>query len=149
MGTTNTLWMSVSVGVSLFMLTLLLNYIHNSYNVNVIFLKWAVLPTVGYGITLAFNSFIQSIFCGSVNIKQIAMGSLSVPIAILAGLVLSLSSFIRSPIESAFSGKDRDLYGMLFAIGFWMFWAGMFGESFASGFAQSCGVQSVGSPLPK
>jgi len=72
--------------------------------------------------------------CRSVNIKQIAMGSLSVPIAILIGLVFSLSSFIRSPIEAAFVGS----HAMLYAIAFYMFWAGMFGMSIASGFAQSC-----------
>jgi ABC-type nickel/cobalt efflux system permease component RcnA len=98
---------------------------------------------------LGFNSFIQSITCGSVNIKQIALGSLSVPVAILLGLILSLSSFIRSPVESAFGSKERGAYGLIFAIAFWMFWAGMFGESFSAGFAQSCGIQSSGKPLPK
>jgi len=149
MGSTNTFILSLCIGVSLFTLTLLLAYVHTSYGVNLTLLKWVVLPVLGYGITIGFNSFIQAINCGSVNIKQIALGSLSVPLAILAGLILTLSSFIRSPIESAFDSRQRGEYGLIFAIAFWMFWAGMFGESFSSGFAQSCGVQSLGNPLPK
>jgi hypothetical protein len=149
MGSTNTFILSLCIGVSLFTLTLLLAYVHTTYNINLTLLKWVVLPVLGYGITVGFNSFIQVINCGSVNIKQIALGSLSVPLAILVGLVLSLSSFIRSPVESAFGSNERGLYGLIFAIAFWMFWAGMFGESFSSGFAQSCGTQSVGNPLPK
>jgi len=137
--------MSVAIGIALFTITLLIGHISMSYNINANILKWIVLPTVGYGITLGFNSFIQSVTCHSINISQIAMGSLSVPIAILLFLLLSLSSFIRSPVEAAFKGSAS----MLYAIAFYMFWAGMFGESIASGFAQSCASQSVGKPLPK
>ena len=150
MSTTTTLLMSVSIGISLFTLTFLLGYIHLTYSINSNLLKWLFLPTLGYGITLGFNSFIQRISCSSVNIIQIAMGSLPVPIAIILFLLLSLMSFIRSPVESALPSNLRDNYGGIFAIAFYMFWAGMFGESVSSGFAQSCvDNQSVGSPLPK
>ena len=138
MSTTNTLWMSLSVGVSLFTITLFLSYLHTAYSIPVIILKWFLLPTIGYGIALGFNSFVQSVSCGSVNIRQIAMGSLPVPIAILLGLFLSLSSFIRNPVEKAIPLQVRMQYGEIFAIAFYMFWAGMFGESLSSGFAQSC-----------
>ena len=66
------------------------------------------------------------------------MGSLSIPIAILFFLILSLSSFIRSPVEIAVPSYFRAKYAGIFAVGFYMFWAGMFGESLASGLAQSC-----------
>ena len=134
MGSTTTLVMSLAIGVALIGVTLFMGYLSSTYNISANMLKWVVLPTVGYGITLGFNSFIQSVTCGSVNIKQIAMGSLTVPIAILLGLLLCLSSFIRSPVEAAFRGTDP----MIYAIAFYMFWAGMFGMSIASGFAQSC-----------
>ena len=78
------------------------------------------------------------------------MGSLSVPITILLFLLLCLLPFIRSPIEEAVPYKLRDKYAVLFAIAFYMFWAGMFGESLASGFAMSCPSENqVGKPLPK
>ena len=145
MGSTTTLVMSLAIGVALIGVTLFMGYLILTYNINANLLKWVLLPTVGYGITLGFNAFIQNVTCGSVNIKQIAMGSLTVPIAILFGLLLCLSPFIRSPVEAAFRGTNA----MLYAIAFYMFWAGMFGMSVASGFSQSCGDQSLGSPLPK
>lgn len=150
MSSTKTFWLSLCIGVSLFTLTILLAYVHLTYNINSNLLKWLFLPTLGYIITIGFNSFIQNIFCGSINIKQILIGSLSVPIAIILFLILSYFSFVRYPIESAVPSNLRDNYGGIFAIAFYMFWAGMFGESFSSGFSQSCSNQSsVGNPLPK
>ena len=138
MSTTTTFWISIAIGTALFTITLLLGYLNITYNINANLLKWLLLPTLGYGITLGLNTFLQSTMCGKTNIQQIAMGSLTVPIAILLFLILSLSPFIRNPVESAISYPLRQKYGGLFAVGFYMFWAGMFGESIASGFAHSC-----------
>lgn len=150
MSSTTILWTSVAVGMVLFTLTILLGFINTQYGFNGNFLKWAILPTVGYLITIGFNAFIQSTRCKSINITQIAMGSLSVPIAIFGFLLLALIPFVRSPVEEAVPYGLRSKYAVLFAIAFYMFWAGMFGESIASGFAMSCPSQNqVGSPLPK
>jgi hypothetical protein len=138
MSTTTTLWISVAVGIALFTITLFIGYLHITYNLNETMLKWILLPTLGYAITLGLNTFVQSISCGKVNIQQIAMGSVMVPIAILLFLMLTLSSWVRSPVESAVPFEMRAQYAGLLAVGFYMFWAGMFGESVASGFAQSC-----------
>lgn len=138
MSTTNTLWMSVCIGISLFTLTFLLAYLHLNYNFSLGLLKWILLPTLGYCITLGFNSFVQSVSCGSININQIALGSLPVLGFITIFLLLSLMSFVKSPVISAVPPNLRFNYGEIFAIAFYMFWAGMFGESISSGFAQSC-----------
>jgi hypothetical protein len=138
MSTTTTFCISLGIGIALFTLSLLFGHLHLTYNWNANLLKWLLLPTLGYGIAIGLNSFIQSVTCGSVQFKQIAMGSLTVPIAILLFMLLTISSFVRSPVEKALSPEYRAKYGIIFAIGFYMFWAGMFGESFASGFAQSC-----------
>ena len=63
MTTTTTLWISVAVGIALFTFTLLLGYLHTTYKWNGNILKWVLLPTLGYGVTLILNSFIQSISC--------------------------------------------------------------------------------------
>jgi hypothetical protein len=130
--------MSVCIGISLFTLTFLLAYLHLNYNFSLGLLKWILLPTLGYCITFGFNSFIQSVSCGSINITQIALGSLPVPGFITIFLLLSLMSFVKSPVISAVPPNLRFNYGEIFAIAFYMFWAGMFGESISSGFAQSC-----------
>lgn len=140
MGTSATLWISVAVGVGLFTVALFIGYFNTIYSFNANLLNWLLLPTVGYLIALGLNSFIQSVYCGKVNIKQIAIGSVSVPIMILLFLLLCLSSWVRYPVETAVPLEYRAKYASLLAIGFYMFWAGMFGESAASGFAQSCPV---------
>jgi hypothetical protein len=130
--------MSVCIGISLFTLTFLLAYLHLNYKFSLGLLKWLVLPTLGYGITIGFNSFVQSVSCGFINIKQIALGSLPVLGAIFGFLFLTLMSFVKSPVISAVPPNLRFNYGEIFALSFYMFWAGMFGESLSSGFAQSC-----------
>ena len=143
-----TIWASVGLGVAFFTITVLFGHMARTYNINGNFLKWLLLPTVGYLITLGFNAFIQSIKCKTVNIKQIAMGSLTAPISIIFFLLLTLSSFVRSPVEATVPFALKAKYAGLFSLAFYMFWAGMFGESIASGFAMSCPSQD-GSPLPK
>ena len=110
---TTILFLSIAVGVSLFTLVILFGFLYSTYKINADLLKWFLLPTFGYGITLGLNAFIQSLTCGSVQIKQIAMGSLTVPIAILFFLLLTLISFVRSPVEAAVpraaaAGEERD-----------------------------------------
>jgi hypothetical protein len=119
-------------------ITILFGWLSITYNLNANLFKWLLLPTLGYCFAFAINSITQYTSCGFVNPGQIATGSLSVLYSILFFLVLSLSGFIRSPIVSAVPMLYRAKYGGLFAIGFYMFWAGMFGEAFAGGFAQGC-----------
>ncbi len=127
------------MGLALFGLTMLLAWASITYNWNQNLLKFLLLPTLGYGLALAFNSLLQYTTCTTVKIEQIAIASVPILLAIGAGLLLTLFPFIRSPIESIFSGSTKLVYGGAFAIGFYMFWAGMFGEAIASGMAQSCG----------
>jgi hypothetical protein len=67
-----------------------------------------------------------------------ALGSLPVLYSILIVLVLTLARIVRSPIAVTVPMSIRIRYGGLFALGFYMFWAGMFGEAFAGGLAQGC-----------
>jgi hypothetical protein len=139
MSTTQTFGVSFGMGLALFGLTMLLAWASITYNWNQNLLKFLLLPTLGYGLALAFNSLLQYTTCTTVKIEQIAIASVPILLAIGAGLLLTLFPFIRSPIESIFSGSTKLVYGGAFAIGFYMFWAGMFGEAIASGMAQSCG----------
>jgi hypothetical protein len=130
--------LSVAMGLSLVCITLFLGWLnlHLGWNGNM--LKWLVLPALGFGIALSLNSFVQQTLCGRINASQIALGSTVVLGAILLSLVLTLSSTIRSFIEVAVPPLQRARYGGMVAVAFYLFWAGMFGEAFAAGFAQSC-----------
>jgi hypothetical protein len=149
MPTATTVGLSLAVGMALAATALTTGWLSLRYDLNQNILKWIILPTVGYGIALAINSFVQQISCGSIRIEQIALGNLPILGAILLFLLLTLFSAVRGPIEQAVDSSYRSKWGGIFAIAFYMFWAGMFGEAFAGGLAQSCGPQSSSSPLPK
>jgi hypothetical protein len=139
MSTTQTLGISFAMGLALFGLTMLLSWTHVTYGWNANLLKWLLLPTLGYIVALGMNTLLQYTTCTVVKIEQIALASAPVGIAILGGLLITFLPFIRSPITSILTGSTRLVYGGAYAIAFYMFWAGMFGEAIASGMAQSCG----------
>lgn len=138
MATAQILGYSFAMGISLFTLTIILGWLSNSMNWNANFLKWLVLPVLGYGFALSINALAQYTSCGSVRFGTIAMTSTSNLVAILAALVLTLFSIVRSPILSAIPYAYQASYGGILAISFYMFWAGMFGEAVAGGMSQIC-----------
>lgn len=133
-----TIGMGFALGTALFATTMLLGWISNRYNWDANTLKWIVLPTIGYGIGMGLNSALQFTFCGSINPIQIAKGSLSILGAIVLFLILTLFSFIRSPIEAVVSPKYYSQWAGIVALSYYMFWAGMLGETVAAGAAQLC-----------
>jgi hypothetical protein len=138
MGTAQNLGLSLAMGMTLFSITILLGWVNTTYGINGNFLKWVVLPVLGYGIAFGINGAVHSSSCKTFNAAQVALGNLSILGAILITLLVTLSSFIRSFIEVAVPPVYRTKYGGAIALGFYLFWAGMFGESIAGGFAQSC-----------
>ncbi len=126
------------MGMSLLAITLLLGWLSNTYSFSENILKWVILPVLGYGIALGLNSLNQYLTCKTILPGQIAIISVTVPIAIFGFLLLTLLPFIRMPIEMAVPTKYVAQYGGVIAVAFYMFWAGMFGEGIAGGFSQSC-----------
>ena len=138
MGTAQTLGMSAAMGTSLIGITVLLGWLHVQSGWNDNMLKWILLPTLGFLVAFGLNSILQYTTCSTVKLKQVAYGSATVLIFIILGLFMTLVSFVRTPIESIVPLPYKASYGGIYAIAFYMFWAGMFGEAIASGFAQSC-----------
>lgn len=138
MAASQILGLSFAMGTALFATTIILGWISMQYNWNANLLKWLILPSIGYGVALGINSATQYITCKQINIEQIAISSTTIPVAIYAFLLLTLISFIRKPIEMAVPVSYQAQYGGLFAIAFYMFWAGMFGEGLGGGFSQAC-----------
>jgi len=140
MTTTQTLGMSLALGVSLFSLTIFFGWLSRSYSgIHFHLLKWIFLPTLGYGIALGINCALQLISCGKTNISQIAIGGIPVLISIVGFLLISMIGFVRAPIASALPAQYQLAYGTILSVAFYMFWAGMFGEAISGGFAQGCG----------
>jgi hypothetical protein len=127
------------MGISLLGLTLFLSWLNTTFLFDITVLKWLLLPTVGYMIAIGLNGFTQYVSCGTVNPYQIAIGSIPVVLSIFFFLLISLAGIVRAPIQSAVPLVLQPKYGEVVAVGFYMFWAGMFGEAIAGGFAQGCG----------
>jgi len=138
MSTTQTLGVSFAMGFCLFGITILFGWASIVYRLNSSIFKWIVLPILGYCIAIGLNSIVQYASCGTVHVLNIVQGSLPVLYCIVGFLLLTLLGFVRAPIVSAVPSIYQVRYGGLFALGFYMFWAGMFGEAFAGGFAQGC-----------
>jgi hypothetical protein len=140
MTTTQTLGMSLALGVSLFSLTILFGWLSRIYGkIDFNFFKWIFLPTLGYGIALGINCALQYISCNSIKISQIAIGTIPVALSILVFLLISTLGIVQAPIQMALPIRYQPVYGTILAIAYYMFWAGMFGEAISGGFAQGCG----------
>lgn len=137
MATTQTFALSLGMGIIMVALVILFNWVIKYANISGTFVQWIALPTLAYFIALGLNAFVQSISCGAIQIKQLAVGAVSVPAAVLGFLVLTLIPFVRAPISQILPPSYRGM-GDYMALGFYMFWAGMFGEAMAGGLAQSC-----------
>jgi hypothetical protein len=129
---------SISLGVALATTTLLLAWLSISYGYSQNFLKWTILPVLGYLYTFGLNAGLQTLACGSPQLASIALASLATPFFILIGLSLTLLGVVRAPIASAVPLKMRLNYGGIAALVFYMFWAGMFGEAYVGSTAQTC-----------
>jgi hypothetical protein len=137
MATTQTFALSLGMGIMMIVLVILCNLIVNQTKVSGTLLQWIALPALAYCIALGLNAIVQLVSCGSIRIKQLAVGAVSVPAAVLGFLVLSLIPFVRAPISQILPQKYSEMSDYV-ALLFYMFWAGMFGEAMAGGLAQSC-----------
>ncbi len=133
-----TFGLSFAMGSALVSLSLLLGWVSRTFLVDQTLLQWILLPTLGYVVALGINSLVQQMFCGKINIKQLAVGATTIPIAVVLFLLLMLLGFVRAPVVQAVPLAYRMQYGATMALAFYMFWAGMFGEGLAGGFAQAC-----------
>ena len=137
MGSVN-IGFSLATSVWLSALYFFLGWLSLKYNWNMYILQWAIFPVIAYFISLGMNTVAQSISCHKVSLPHIAFTSLFVPGFILVAFLLTLIPFIRSPIEVVISPSSRPLYGSIFAISFYVFWATMFGEAISVGTATAC-----------
>jgi hypothetical protein len=138
MPSAQTIGVSAAMGIILFGLTVLFAWFSQTYGWSANLLKWIGLPMVGFGIALGMNSILQYTTCQTVNILQLLKASSSVLVAVFIALIVTMAGVIRSPIEAAVPLAYKLKYAGMFAVAFYMFWAGMFGEALASGFAQVC-----------
>jgi hypothetical protein len=138
MPSAQTLGVSLAMGGILFASTLLLAWMSLTYGWNANLLKWIGLPMIGFGFALGMNAILQYTTCNTIHIQQLLKASSLVLVGVFLGLAMTLVGVVRAPIEAAVPLVYKLKYAGVFAIAFYMFWAGMFGEALGSGLAQVC-----------
>ena len=133
-----TIAMSFISGFCLFAITVSIGYISEQFNVSFIPFIWIAMPVIGYLIACAVNALTQQVSCSSIDIKKVFMTSFYNPIFILVFLLISWFSVFRSPIEGMLIFIPDNFIRTTVAYGYYMFWAGLFGEAIGSGIAQGC-----------
>lgn len=134
-----TIGMSLISGLCLFTTTVAMGYISQQFDLSFTLLVWIAMPVLGYLIATAINTLTQQVSCSKIDIKKVFMSSLYNPIFIVAFLVFSWFSGLRSPIEGILTFIQDPFVKTTVAYGYYMFWAGLFGEAIGSGIAQGCG----------
>jgi hypothetical protein len=108
---------------------------------------WLIIPFIAFILGLGLNIAGQYIACNNSNIGIAFSSSWPIIICMYSALLISLVSYIRAPVTSLFvqmpnvtvidAEKATPAYKGL-AVGFYVFWAVVFGQVFSSGMSQVC-----------
>lgn len=138
MGTSNTLGYSFAQGSLLAIITLLIGYVTENNNMNFTKIAWLIMPILSYALTFGSLAFINNMACGSLNLTLVASSSLFTFAAVIFFLIIAYFSFFQNFIIPVLPASLQHVYGTAVATAFFMFWAGIYGNAFGYGFAQSC-----------
>jgi Zn-dependent protease len=104
-----------------------------------------LIPVFSFLTSMFLNWFLQYMYCGSVNVNTISLGaSFSPMLVVLLSVVSYFLPFLRTPVTQLISELPqespeeakfaRELWGYVFYI----FWAGLYGQTVASGMVAAC-----------
>lgn len=98
-----------------------------------------VLTSVSFTLGLFFNALTQYMGCSKINFPQVALNSLFSPGLVAFFLtLLRIIPDIESPVRAVLPVTLTPIYQKAISQGFYMFWAALYGQVFASGFVQVC-----------
>jgi hypothetical protein len=133
------LGLSIASGSTLFLCAILFGWILlNYYNTTSSWFLWILMPIISYVLAFGWNSISQKVSCGSINPGQVASNSVFAPVFMLGGL--GLAKFLSGPVVNSIPTSFQGPMAAFIAIGFYAFWAGMFGTAISAGLSQSCGT---------
>lgn len=100
---------------------------------------FGVLTGVSFVLGLFFNALTQYMGCSKINFPQVALNSLFSPGLVAFFLtLLRIVPDIETPVRSVLPVTLTPIYQKAISQGFYMFWAALYGQVFASGFVQVC-----------
>jgi hypothetical protein len=106
---------------------------------------FVVIPVLSFLSSIFLNGFLQYIYCGAVSVSAISLAASMSPMFIAIFSLLSyFVSFLRTPVTQLFaelpqdSPEDAKFARELWGYVFYIFWAGLYGQTVASGMISSC-----------
>lgn len=98
-----------------------------------------VLAAVSYAVGLLLNTLIQYLSCSKLNGVQLASTS-AIPAGLtaLVTLIVAVWPVFDNPVLSVLPETLTPIYKKAISQGFYIFWAGLYGQLLASGFLQVC-----------
>lgn len=136
--TATTLGMSAISGILLFASTITLGYISDEFGYSFLILMWFAMPVIAFLVASAINTLTQKTSCPEINTHKVFSNSWFNSVFVIAFLGLAWFSGVRSPIEGVLTFIQDPFTRETVAYGYYMFWAGLFGEAIGAGLAQGC-----------
>lgn len=97
------------------------------------------LSILSFFVGFLLNTITQYLSCGKLNAEQLATTSaISSGITAAVVLLLSFLPVIESPVLTVLPETLTPIYKKALSQGFYIFWAGLYGQLVASGFVQTC-----------
>jgi hypothetical protein len=125
--------------VLLFFCILLIYFVKGETSVPSIYFLLMILPAISFGIGTLLNTLIQYLGCGKLNFVQIVLNSLLGPFLVSATILLLWAlPFLETPVYDILPVSLSPLYQKAISQGFYIFWAGLYTQVIAAGFAQVC-----------
>lgn len=104
-----------------------------------------ILPVFSFGTSCFTNWFLQYMYCGSINATGIlTAGAISPGLVALFGGLVHWLTFFRRPITDLFdplppgSSDDAVFSREIWGYSFYLFWAGVYSQTLASGMMAAC-----------
>jgi hypothetical protein len=103
------------------------------------FYGYLLLPGASFIIGFILNTVLQQYVCGKLNIVQISLNSLFAPALVAVfSFLLYFIPFLLTPLNDVLPNSLDLVIKSVLSKGFYMFWAGLYGQTIASGFVQAC-----------
>ena len=131
---------SLSQGILMVFCIILLYVILGETRMPSVWFLAGILTAVSFVVSFLLNTITQYLSCGKLNAVQLATTS-AMPAGITGSVIILLSfiPFLESPITSVMPETLTPIYKKALSQGFYVFWAGLYGQLIASGFVQTCG----------
>ena len=106
---------------------------------------FVIIPILSFCTSLFLNWFLQYMYCGAVSVTSISIGASMSPMLVFVFSIFTyFLPFLRSPVTQLLtelpqdSPEDAKFAREIWGYCFYIFWAGLYGQTLASGMLAGC-----------